>query len=190
MEDHVDPVKHDYFDGLHTEIENVENELGLNPSSDYSTVRDRLDAFGVPAPIKIKQIETVKVTSDLNTASATFVDIAGMSITITTGANKLLILASFAGPLKNTPADPIIGGAVSLHDGSNNIAGIEEYAENASNFTYLDVHGSIIILETVSAGEHTYKLQWKRLATNSTIYCNVNAAPEINHCTLTIIELE
>ena len=30
MEDHVDPINNEYFFGLHTEIENIENAIGLN----------------------------------------------------------------------------------------------------------------------------------------------------------------
>jgi len=45
MTDHVDPVNETYFSGLHTEIENIENELGLNPSGDYDTVKDRLNDY-------------------------------------------------------------------------------------------------------------------------------------------------
>ena len=45
MEDHIDPVNHEYFEELHTEIENIENELGLEPSASYNTVKDRLGAI-------------------------------------------------------------------------------------------------------------------------------------------------
>lgn len=42
MIDHIDPVNNIYFTGLHTEIENIEDELGLNPSDTFDTVRNRL----------------------------------------------------------------------------------------------------------------------------------------------------
>lgn len=42
MVDHTDPVNETYFDGLHTEIENIEDELGLNPSGDQNTVDERI----------------------------------------------------------------------------------------------------------------------------------------------------
>jgi hypothetical protein len=46
MDDHIDPINNIYFTGLHTEIENIEDELGLNPSGDYDTVANRLNASG------------------------------------------------------------------------------------------------------------------------------------------------
>jgi len=43
MDDHVDPVNHTYFAGLHDEIITIENVLGLEPAGSYGTVRARLD---------------------------------------------------------------------------------------------------------------------------------------------------
>lgn len=189
MIDHVDPVNNDYFTGLHQEIENIENTLGLSPEGDYATVVDRLDALGPPAQVKIRQVLGVTLTSDANTNSASFVDIPGMSISISTGENKVIIIASFSGSIQNSPVATIIGAAVSLHDGSSNIAGIEEYSQNASDNTYTDIHGSIVKFLAVNEGLHTYKLQWKRLAANSTVYCNPSSSPSVVHCTLTIIEI-
>lgn len=43
MEDHVDPVNNEYFTGLHQEIINIEDTLGLSPEGLFDTVKDRLD---------------------------------------------------------------------------------------------------------------------------------------------------
>ena len=43
MQDHVDPVCHDYFSGLHNEIQNIEYCLGLLPSGEYGNVSERFD---------------------------------------------------------------------------------------------------------------------------------------------------
>lgn len=55
MEDHVDPINHVYFTGLMTELENIENELGLDPSGSYNTVKDRLDA--IPGVFKLNLLD-------------------------------------------------------------------------------------------------------------------------------------
>jgi len=43
MVDHLVPVNNEYFTGLHLEILAIEDELGLSPSADHDTVKDRLD---------------------------------------------------------------------------------------------------------------------------------------------------
>lgn len=45
MEDHIDAVNNTYFTGLHTEIENIENALGLSPEGAFDTVAQRLDSL-------------------------------------------------------------------------------------------------------------------------------------------------
>jgi hypothetical protein len=43
MDEHTDPVNNEYFTGLHTEVENIEETLGKSPQGSYDTVADRLD---------------------------------------------------------------------------------------------------------------------------------------------------
>jgi len=44
MIDHTDPVNQAYFEGLHQEVDTIEDYLGLHPQGAYGTVRARLDA--------------------------------------------------------------------------------------------------------------------------------------------------
>jgi parallel beta-helix repeat protein len=43
MDDHIDPVNHDYFTELHTEIQRIEYYLGLQPQGAYYNIAARLD---------------------------------------------------------------------------------------------------------------------------------------------------
>ena len=43
MEDHIDPVNHDYFSGLHTELVNIELALGLNPADGFADIKHKLE---------------------------------------------------------------------------------------------------------------------------------------------------
>jgi len=43
MDDGIDPVNHEYFSGLHIEIENIENVLGLNVESGFDTVKQKIE---------------------------------------------------------------------------------------------------------------------------------------------------
>ena len=75
MEDHIDPVNNAYLTGLHTEIENIENAIGLNPTGTFETIAARLDnidtlkyqpllldpknaVLGTTAPATLTQIQT------------------------------------------------------------------------------------------------------------------------------------
>jgi hypothetical protein len=43
MDDHIDPVNHIYFEGLHKEVSDIEYFLGLQPQGAFANVRARLD---------------------------------------------------------------------------------------------------------------------------------------------------
>jgi len=72
MKDHIDPVNNAYFTGLHSEIANIETELGLNPSGSYPTVKDQLDAHesAINSILPQKMTEIMK-TPDEGTPSVT-----------------------------------------------------------------------------------------------------------------------
>ena len=53
MEDHTDPADNDYFTGLHQEIENIENTLGLSPEGLFDTVVSRLNDIDARIPTTI-----------------------------------------------------------------------------------------------------------------------------------------
>ena len=59
MEDHLDAVNNSYFTGLHTEIENIENCLGLDPEGPFDTVKARLD------DIENKPFQPILLTPEL-----------------------------------------------------------------------------------------------------------------------------
>lgn len=189
MEDHVDPVNEEYFSGLHTEIENIEDELGLNPSGDYDTVKARLDDILNLLPWGIRQVKTFELAADVNTTSASLVDITGVTITLTTGANKLLILATMSGDIYRTSEGAGAVGQVTL-----NIDTVDEIGSGVGkNDTPQGVNdywaAAITMLESVSAGEHTIKLRWRQQTGGTLIRCSATTWKDHQHCTLTVIEL-
>jgi len=59
MEDHVDPVNNQYFTGLHTEIENIENTLGIYVHEGFGNVKDKLEQHGHTGGVDGKTIPAV-----------------------------------------------------------------------------------------------------------------------------------
>jgi len=104
----------------------------------------------VELPLKYK---VVTGTTDIGTNSVTPVDMTGMTMTITTGNNPVLILAhvpvGFDGSEVNNQA------WVFLVVDDDYKAGFR-----VDYVTRYDLLGNIAWLGALSAGEHTIKLQW------------------------------
>ena len=190
MVDHTDPVNNTYFSGLHTEIENIEDELGLDPAGDYSTVKNRLDALGIAGKFKIKQIEVKHLATDVGTTSATYATPGNQSITITTGACKLLIL--FSGNIQITQTNGLadLEAIVSLKVGGSYVAGTRIHRiVTAGTVGTLTQALAINRLESLAAGEHTIAIWWKRVSATTQMVCSANSSPAYYHMTLIAVEL-
>jgi len=104
---------------------------------------------------QITQMNTATNASDLTTTSTSYVDITGMSITLTTGANRVLV--GFSGIGYNDTTASLLDFTVDI-DGSA-ADGIISFAQSVANyrsnvsFTYLS--------SVLTAASHTIKIQWK-----------------------------
>lgn len=115
----------------------------------------------------------VSLTSgDLTTTSATFVDATGVTVTLTTGAHRVLI--AFAGMYSNssntaqTVFDVDVDGA--LLGGTHGLAGGLTPTANKlwnGSFTVMTV--------ALTAASHTIKLQWRCDAGTATLYASAVA---------------
>lgn len=104
----------------------------------------------------IRLFQTVGTTLDPTTTSTDFVDLPEMSITITTGANPVLIL--FTGVFSNKMACK--GCIITLVIDGTEVA--PRYRRTCASST-ADAMGIITLacIEELSTGTHTIKIQWK-----------------------------
>jgi hypothetical protein len=104
-----------------------------------------------------------RTSADYTTTSNTFVDVDGtnMALTITTGARRVMVV--FTGSVSHSTAADYIGLDVDI-DGAREggtfgivfMQGTPGNEPQNGSFTY--------ITEPLSAGSHTFKLQWRRLS--------------------------
>lgn len=152
----------------------------------------RLDTVaGVPiasgAGGGIVQVSRVSRTSgDLTTSSTTFVDATGLTTTITTGAHRCLVIfsgnahVSGAGSSANAAFDLAIDGTRQGQGFGLTIAQQSGSADGPNipvGFTYLT--------DALSAGSHTFKIQWRVDAQTGTLFASTGVTPAI----LTVLEL-
>lgn len=98
--------------------------------------------------------QVVGTTSNPTTTSTSLTDLEEMSITLTTGANPVFL--SFSGTLQNDTAGQYVGVAFEIDDSSE--------AESERLFTVAGNNYNVAIatqhLETMTAAQHTFKIQW------------------------------
>lgn len=129
------------------------------------------------------QALTANGTTDASTTSTNFVDMPDMSITITTGANPILILFSAACELIKAATGYTYGYFRLKIDSDNyNIGAYGQEADRTHNFAVV-----LSKLITLSAGEHTIKVQWKARSGNTLRnWANLGSV----HRSLTVLELK
>jgi hypothetical protein len=137
-----------------------------------------LDLAAIPS---IHQALIAQGTTDISTTSTTYVDVPDLSITITTGANPVLIMATISGGA-SVPCHP--GLAITI-DGTRKAVVHDYYYEDAHT------GGSItaIWLGTLTADSHTIKAQWK-INTTGTIYILPTTYPNEHSRGLIVIEMK
>lgn len=143
------------------------------PSTTQDLKKFPLDLDAIPA---IHQALQAEGTSDISTSSTTFVDMADMSVTITTGNNPVLIIFSVS-------VDNSISGTYLVID----IDGVDERGASVADSGMYWV-GTQAVLKTLSAGSHTIKGQWK--VDSGTSYCYATTEPDKEHRRLIVIELK
>lgn len=138
----------------------------------------------------VLQLDDSVGTSDINTNSASYVDIADMSITKTTGANKLLIIGSIDFRVYSSVQPENLEGCIQLLVDSTVIlksrSGNTRYAKTGNGVAQW-VCFPIAALVDVTAEEHTIKCQWK-LLNGETLHNLANTSD--NHRRLSIFELK
>lgn len=97
---------------------------------------------------------SVSISTFITTTSTSFVDVPGMSITITTANSDILILAGIPG-IMNSGTDASVNFRI-LVDGIQS-GSIVEHENSATGIIW---SSSLHALSNVAAGTHTIKLQW------------------------------
>jgi hypothetical protein len=158
--------------------------IGTTNPTEKLEVNGNVKAAGLLAPGTIGQIESVSPTADTTTNSTSFVDMDGMSITLTTAGNSKLLIFWNAGIYRNNTNKWIITEA--------QVDGNRVGAAQAGAYSY-DVTGGAghsiggNALATVSAGSHTVKIRWR--VTGGTASNSPTASPDVYGRTLTVIEV-
>ena len=116
--------------------------------------------------------------SDVTTTSTTWVDL--LSVTLTTGANFLIIMASFSATTalaaNNVMFRLLVDGVAKR--GASTMDTVSFASSGA-------IHGRYV----VSAGEHTIKLQWQASSALSAARVRPAANPESEHASLLVMEV-
>ena len=120
--------------------------------------------------------DTVRIISgNIQTTSATFVDLTGVTLTVTTGARRCLVLFNAVATLSTTGT---MGFDINI-DGSrvgqtHGLTFTDLQAANSSagiNISYLT--------DVLTAASHTIKIQWKVSAPTGTVYAHTGSTPAI-----------
>lgn len=139
---------------------------------------------GLPSPTLTYQ--TVQGTTDINTSSATFVDMTDMSITVAS-AGTYLILFSATGSGDETSSGSTSGGQYQVLHGATSLA----YSAHSHSLTGTTQGGiqagcSIVVVRAGVSASDVIKVQWRR-GTGDTAYNR--PATVYDHRTLTIVKL-
>jgi hypothetical protein len=134
------------------------------------------------APGVIGQIQNVTPTTDITTTSTVWVDMDGMSITLTTRANsKLLIFWSTTVHQATAAMWTVTEAQV---DGTRVGAPQGEYAGTSTISS--SIAGNAVGT-VATAGSHTVKIRWK--VAGGTAYCQAATYPDYYSRTLTVVEV-
>jgi len=120
-------------------------------------------------------------TGDITTASNTFVDLTGVTVTITTAAHRCLCV--FSASIKNTAIGN--GQFVTLLVDGTNQGGTNGLIElDCAGTAFYGNAGFSFVTASLTAASHTFKIQWRVGAGTST--CQASAtAPAV----LSVVEL-
>lgn len=135
---------------------------GLNYQYDYVAMKsDNSNWIILNSSIAFPKVHSAVGSTNIETASTSYVDMADMSITATFPAGKVLI--GFVASVTATNWQCLEVATVVI-DGSSKIAEAVRVPDTADKVLCL----SMSYVGTLTAGEHTIKIQWK--TSSSTIY--------------------
>ena len=142
-------------------------------ASDMNThIRDNLDALKAPPTDEY----TCDESSEYTTTSASFVDVdaTNLNLTITTTGGDVMV--GFYGTVKHSAAssngvkfDVDLDG--SLIAGDDGLVGTNFAASNQ-----IKAVSFVTLVTGLSAGSHTFKLQWNTAAATATLYAGAGAS--------------
>jgi len=192
-------------------LDDIEDVEAPSPSDKEALIYEAASGKWKPKPVH--QVGVAIQTANVSTSSASFVDIPNMSVTLTTGANPVLIVFSCSAYLDvfgnwgcsrllidgvvQDPGSSGLGikgkmGAPRATAGYSGITG-EGYGPDPHTHPFT-VPGDIAIaildfatIKTLTAGSHTIKAQWRSDA-GVGLYCR--AAQGYEHMVLAVIELK
>lgn len=152
--------------------------------SDGSSWTTWIDASGSGGSAGNLQAGKVKRTSgDFSTASTSFVDVTGMSVTITTGARRCLVAAIVHGQANNVAATSEVTLDIDGTDQGGAANGLialgQAVVSETMNFSFT------FLTDVLSAASHTFKLRARVLNAAHTFTINATDPP----CVLSVVEL-
>lgn len=166
--------------------------LIASPSNDevltYESATSKWKNKGVN--VSSHQVGAVIQSSDVATSSTSFVDIPNISITLTTGANKVLIIFSCTFYLEtqsNWANSRLLIDGVVQDAGSSGLGIKGKFGVPAANSDLVCGCLDFATIKTLTAGSHTFKVQWKSDA-GQTLSCR--AASGYEHMVFAVVELK
>lgn len=115
----------------------------------------------------ITSVSTVSASSEINTTSTTYTDMTSMTLTLTTGARPVLILANVEVIHASANVNWQIIVDIDGTDKGPSLGGGSEDDTYSSGWGYA-VNTPCIYVETLTAASHTIKLHWKTIS--GTVY--------------------
>ncbi len=143
-------------------------------ASDLNTyVRDNQDALKSPPA----DINNVDKGSNITTTSTSFVDVDAteFSVTITTTGGRVMIIACFS--IAKSSSNVYFR---TVTDGSADQADDGIYAVKLNGSSDIVPVALVFWKEGLSAGSHTFKLQWKVASTTATLYAGAGSSPDLH----------
>jgi hypothetical protein len=129
----------------------------------------------------VVQTDSARITTDVNTTSATYVDISpSLEVTITTGANPVIISLTMS--MSATGANRIAGAQI-LVDGTPEAGANEELRTSGVSSSL----GIRVKTAALTAASHTFKVQWK--TSGGTLRVNGATAAADEHGSLLVEEV-
>lgn len=144
-----------------------------------------IDASGSGGAADNLQAGKVKRTAgDFTTASTSFVDVTGMSVTLTTGARRCLVSVSCVISANNVAATMALTLDIDGTDQGGATVGFLSISQHASTNESVDASFSFLT-DALTAASHTFKLRARVLNAAHTMTVYASDPP----CILSVVEL-
>jgi hypothetical protein len=142
-----------------------------------SSLQSQIDSKLNLAGGKILQIVRATDSTQRSTTSTTFVDVTGMSVTITPtkSDSAILLMATFNGEAARASAGDARGIWIITDSSNNSISGAQESRIGDTTGTTITFAPALFAYATpATTSEVTYKLRFRSQAAGTTVYCYNN----------------